>query len=251
MTIGTGHDSVEPDPEEPERPGKKWTLAISGLTGVFVLLGAYALISGVAGSHGGTSAYSTTSPTAPHATSAPASKLGPVTSASTAGPAPSAPRPSLSPADSPAQHALSVASITAFGPEGTSDGDNPDITSRVIEGGAQPWYSSWYASPEFGNLQAGTGLLLDMGKAVRVSSVQLVLGSPLGAAVQVRIGDATALPDLSTVATAANVGGIVQLPTVPASGRYVLVWFTTLPPNGQGKYQVNVYSATIYGSAGT
>jgi hypothetical protein len=49
VSIGTGHSPAEPDPEEPERAGKKWTLAISGLIGVFVLLGAYALISSVAG----------------------------------------------------------------------------------------------------------------------------------------------------------------------------------------------------------
>ena len=142
-------------------------------------------------------------------------------------------------------------SATAFGPDGTSDGDNSVIASRVIAGNAQPWYSSWYASPHFGNLQAGTGLLLDMGNAATISSVQLVLGTPLGASVEIRVGNVAALADLSTVATATNVGGIVQLPTnTRADGRYVLVWFTALPPNGLGKYQVDVYSATVDGTAG-
>jgi len=43
----------------------------------------------------------------------------------------------------------------------------------------------------------------------------------------------------------------VRLPvTSPVSGRYVLVWFTKLPPNGQpSQYQVDVYSVTVTGIA--
>jgi hypothetical protein len=42
-----------------------------------------------------------------------------------------------------------VESIAAFGPEGTSDGDNPGIASRILDGGTdQPWYSQWYATPD-------------------------------------------------------------------------------------------------------
>jgi len=132
---------------------------------------------------------------------------------------------------SPAERSLTVASIAAFGPDGSSDGDNPRIVSRINAAGGQPWYSSWYATPEFGNLQAGTGLLLDMGDAVRVSDLRLVLGSPLGADIQVRVGNTTTPADLATVASATDVGGTVRLSaTSPASGRYVLVWFTRLPP---------------------
>jgi hypothetical protein len=241
VDIGTGHDPVAPDLAEPKPPGKKWALAIGGLIGVFVVLGAYALISGMAGSSAGTSASGKTSPVPTHAKSQSA--------ASRTALAPNSPSTQAS---SPNQHALSISAITAFGPTGTSDGDNPGLVSRVIDGGTQPWYSSWYASAEFGNLQAGTGLLLDMGQAVRISSVQVVLGSLPGATVQVRVGDTAALPDLTTAATATNVAGIVQLPvTTKESSRYVLIWFTELPPDGQGKYQVDVYSATVDGTAGT
>jgi hypothetical protein len=147
---------------------------------------------------------------------------------------------------------LTVSAIAAFGPAGVSDGDHPGYASRALDDGAQPWYSSWYLTPEFGNLQAGTGLLLDMGKTVTVSSVQLTLGGQPGAAVQVRVGDTAVLDDMFIVSTASDVGGTVRLPTeVRASGRYVLIWFTALPSIGQGKYQVSVYDATVDGTAGT
>ena len=169
VSVGTEHGPVEPNPEEPERAGKKWMLAISGLIVVFVLLGSYGLISVVARPAGGTSASGTTSPSASHATSRSASAARPST--------PTFHLP-LTPADSPSPRSLAVAAVSAFGPNGTSDGDNSVIASRVIDGnGAQPWYSSWYASPQFGNLQSGTGLLLDMGEPVTVNSVRLVLGS--------------------------------------------------------------------------
>ena len=225
------------EPGEPQRPRKCLKLAVLGLIGVFVVLAAYDLfsMSGELGSAGGASASRTVSPKA--------------AAGRTHGTSPTSATPALSPASSPASSSLSVASIAAFGPDGTSDGDNPDAVSRINGGRGQPWYSSWYATPEFGGLQAGTGLLLDMGKPVTVRSVQLTLGSQVGADVQVRVGDTAVVADLPTVATATDVGGTVRLPTaIRASGMYVLVWFTALPPNGHGKYQVSVYGATVSGT---
>lgn len=240
MSIGVGHGPVKAEPEEPERPEKsekKWKLILGCLVVAFALLAAYDLISGGAESNG----LAAPAPTHPMAVS-------PSAAAHTA-PYPDA---STSPAASLAQLPLAVATIAAFGPAGTSDGDNPGIVSRVVHAGAQPWYSLWYASPQFGNLQAGTGLLLDMGQSVTVSSVQLVLGGRVGAAVQVRVGDTAALANLSTVAAATDVGGTVRLPTaIAAHGRYVLIWFTVLPPIGQGKYQVSVYNVTVDGTPET
>ncbi len=91
-----------------------------------------------------------------------------------------------------------------------------------------------------------------MGETVTVSSLRLVLGAPVGADVQVRVGDTPELAELSVAAGATDVGGTVQLPvTTPASGRYVLIWFTQLPLESAGKYQVSVYGATVYGTKGT
>ena len=245
-------DDLE-DPEESEKAEKNWKIAFGCLIGVFAVLAAYDLISGGVGPSGGNSASGKTSPAATHPSDASPSAASP----SAAAPVAAAPTPphrdaSPSPAASPAQRSLDVTSVAAFGPEGMSDGDHADIASRAIAGRAQPWYTSWYLSPEFGNLKAGTGLLLDMGKPVTVSSVQLNLGGQAGAAVQVRVGDTPALSDLSTVAAATDVGGTVRLPTATrASGKYVLIWFTALPPIGEGKYRVSVYKTTVDGTAGT
>jgi hypothetical protein len=245
VTIDAEFGPVGREPEEPKQPGnpeKKWKIILGCLIGVFGLLAAYDLISGGVGPGGGTS------PAVTNPTAASPSAASPIAEVPTASHRDASP----SPAASPSQRSLAVTAVAAFGPEGTSDGDHPGFAYRAIDDRAQPWYSSWYLSPEFGNLQAGTGLLLSMGKPVTVSSVQLILGGQVGASVQVRVGDIAALADLSIVAAATDVGGTVRLPTaIRASGKYVLIWFTALPPIGQGKYRISVYDATVDGTAGT
>lgn len=145
---------------------------------------------------------------------------------------------------------LSAVSVAAFGPDGTSDGDNANKASRVLVGnGVNAWSSLWYRTPDFGKLQAGTGLLVDMGSVVSVSRVRVVLGDSAGADVQLRLGDrADDLSDLSTAASASDVGGTVHLsPSSPVRARYVLIWFTRLPPDHAGTYQVLVYSIAVSG----
>ena len=261
MTADTELGPVEPESKEPTQPGNpgiKWKIFIGCLVGVFVLLGAFDIISTGVGPSGDTSASGTASPTATHPAAASPSAAS-LSAASPVAASPVAVAPTASPqglfsspAATPAPRPLAVTAIAAFGPEGMSDGDHPSFASRALDDGAQPWYSSWYLSPEFGNLQTGTGLLLDMGKTVTVSSVQLTLGGQPGAAVQVRVGDTPVLGDMFIVSTATDVGGTVRLPTeVRASGRYVLIWFTALPPIEHGEYQVSVYDATVDGIVGS
>jgi cytoskeletal protein RodZ len=145
--------------------------------------------------------------------------------------------------------ALAPARVAAFGPAGTADGDDPQRASSAIAGDpATPWNSDWYTTSDFGNLQAGTGLLLDMGHTVMISSVRLSLGGSRGADLELRVGGSPTLADLRTVATSAGAGGTVQLSlTSPAHARYLLIWFTKLPPDNAGTYQASVYRITVRG----
>jgi hypothetical protein len=247
-----GHSATEPEtePEEPRNGGRRWKLAIVGLVGVFVALACYDLV-GMSG-HYGTTNVASAARTTTAATPASTRHGGPASASASAAPA----RPARSPASpsmqaAPVAHSLGVESAAAFGPDGLSDGDNPAIASRIVDVSTYlPWYSSWYTTPEFGNLQSGTGVLLDMGATVSVSSVRLLLGNVPGADVQVRVGDDPYLADLSPAASAYGVGGTVRLTaTTPLTGRYVLIWFTRLPPASQGHYQVSVYSVEVDGTS--
>jgi hypothetical protein len=239
VTVGTGHSvsRAEPQPGEPRQPDKKWKLALIGLVAVFVILAGYdlATVSGQYGLNG------TAAPGSAAASSAvsPAGSSGALSSSANPGKT-----------GSSVSRSLAAASVAAFGPEGLADGDNPGIVSRVLNvSTGQPWYSQWYATPEFGSLRSGTGILLDMGKTMTVTGVLLVLGSEPGADVQVRVGDSPYLADLPSIASEVDAGGTEQLTALaPAQGRYVLIWFTRLPPGALGHYQVSVYHVRVDGT---
>jgi len=159
-------------------------------------------------------------------------------------PSPVAPSPAMA---APAR-GLTPVSVAAFGPGG---GDNPQLARQAI--GDRPgagWRTDWYGTARFGNLYGGTGLLLDMGRPVTLTAVQIALGQARGASLQVRVGAAPALANLRSVAHAADTGGVVRLRlTRPARGRYVLIWFTSLPPNPSGTFQAEVWNVRLDGRA--
>jgi len=101
------------------------------------------------------------------------------------------------------------------------------------------WHTQFYLNnPVFGGLKKGTGLLLDMGKQVSLRSVQITFGPLAGANVAIEVGNNSAispqgLASFAKVAKLKHVGGGTQtFQTSGASkGRYVLIWFTKLPPN--------------------
>jgi Helix-turn-helix domain len=157
--------------------------------------------------------------------------------------APQTPTPATVPRVTP----LTPVSATAFGPGGTAQGDDPQGAPLAIAGNpATPWRTDWYSTARFGNLQTGTGLLLDMGRPVTITTAQITLGSIPGADIELRAGNIPA--DLHTVAHAANAGGVVQLrPAEPVRGRYLLIWFTLLPPDPAGTFQASVSSIRLGG----
>jgi hypothetical protein len=144
---------------------------------------------------------------------------------------------------------LSVASAAAYGPDGFADGDDPGNANDVIARGAsQPWTSQWYVSPDFGMLKHGTGLLLDLGRKATVTSVRLDLAAYQGANLQIRVGNGTASQDLRVAAQANDVGGVVALTLRhPTAARYLLIWFTQLPPDGAGHYAASVSHVVVTG----
>jgi hypothetical protein len=154
----------------------------------------------------------------------------------------------------PPNEVLTAISATAIGPDGASDGDHPDLASLVVDPNSMTsWVTHWYETAYFGDLQDGTGLLLDMGRPVTIRQIKLALGgSPgfWGADVQIRVGDSPNLAGLAPVATANDVGGWVTADLKgPVTGRYVQIWFTKLPLDQQGTFQEHVYGITVHGSA--
>ena len=156
---------------------------------------------------------------------------------------------SATPSARPSPAAVPVAvvtpvSATPFGPGGTSDGDNPqDASLALSRNPATPWHTDWYATATFAGLKAGTGLLVNLGRALTVTGAAIRLGNTPGADFQLRAGTNPA--HLVTAASAAGAGGLVRLRLpAPVRARYLLIWFTQLPPNGDGSYEAYVSAVT-------
>jgi hypothetical protein len=146
--------------------------------------------------------------------------------------------------------ALKPVGATVFDPYGDGQGENNSLVPLAIDASrATSWHTQWYATARFGNLKPGTGLLVDMGRAVTITSVRVLLGSASGADFQLRAGDtSSSLAGLRPVARAADVGGTVRLRlATPAHARYLLIWFTKLPPDTSGTFQADVYDVKVAG----
>src|SRR6185437_9327110 len=159
---------------------------------------------------------------------------------------------------------LTPVSAHGFDPldtQGDPSNENDCLAGYAIDGNpATAWRSQYYlGSPVFGGLKTGSGLILDMGRRVRLRSVRVAFGNEpgtgSGADVAIELGDsdtlaASTLATFTTVASAEDVGGTHTFRTSsPARGRYVLIWFTKLPPVGPDRFQAEIYGTTVRGSA--
>jgi serine/threonine protein kinase len=144
--------------------------------------------------------------------------------------------------------------------------ENSSMAYQAIDQNASTaWSTDWYqGSPYFGNEKSGTGLILDMGRPVRLSSVTVTFGpgGDSGASAQIEVGNsdvraAATLSQFTTVARGTGLSGAYTFRTSSsATGRYVLVWFTKLPPmagapRGQHRFQGEIFNIIVRGTAST
>jgi len=167
---------------------------------------------------------------------------------------------SASPSNTPATVLRPVSAI-AYGPSSTggSGGDNADQAGLAVDSspGTEWNTDSYQGSPHFGNLYNGTGLMVDMGKSVSVSSVTVNFGNVPGTHVRIMVGNTatgTGLappPGFTLLGKSSNAFNQVTFTGhSAASGRYILIWFTKLAPqSGQtGHYQADVFNVVVRGS---
>ncbi len=120
------------------------------------------------------------------------------------------------------------------------------------------WQTQFYlGNPVFGGLKTGSGLLLDMGKQVKLSSATVQFGPTSGADVAIEVGNdgSRSQASLSTFKTVAQANGLSGTHTFQArsaaTGRYVLIWFTRLPPQAGGpknQYEAEIFNIIMRGS---
>jgi hypothetical protein len=142
-------------------------------------------------------------------------------------------------------------------PVGATAADNSDQAAAAIDGSTSTdWHSQWYRdNPAFGGLKKGSGLVLDMGTKVRLSQVQVKFGTTGASSVRIGIGnsdDPASDSGFTTVASSSTAQGTTKFNvSSSATGRYVMIWYTKLPPlaGSSDQYEAQVYNVVVRGSS--
>jgi transcriptional regulator with XRE-family HTH domain len=229
--------SLPPPPAPPGRSRRRHPLNWAALLALALLAGigylAYHLF---AGSSGATSS-AHSAPARPPASQSAAQSSPPPTPTSTPSPSP---KPTL--------RTRPLAPVGAQPLGFSGPGDDPANAHLAIDGNpGTAWRTDWYTSAAFGNLYPGTGLLVDMGRPVTITGARIRFGPAHGGSFQLRVGGRAALGGLRPVAHGIPAGVARVRLASPAHGRYVLIWFTSLPVDPSGSYQASVYDLRLQG----
>ncbi|MEV0613440.1 protein kinase family protein [Nonomuraea sp. NPDC050404] len=167
--------------------------------------------------------------------------LGSPTDTPAASAAPSSPASASAEAE-----AVKPEKAQGFDPLGDGD-EKSSVAKLAIDGKPSTlWKTETYGSADLGRLKDGVGLLLDMGKSMQISDVVATLSDAPGASIELKVGDSAELDSLKTVATEKNAAGKTTLtPEKPATGRYVLIWFTRVPTDA-GTFHGTIYEVVVH-----
>ena len=161
----------------------------------------------------------------------------PATRTTTVAPSSAAPSGSASPTapqTAGAPEPLAILKVEAYDPEG--DGaENNNLTPKVYDGDKSTgWFSENYRSDTFGGLKKGVGVIVDLGPNKKPQTVELDIPHPSD--VEVYVGPDNRLEGATKIGEKADADGTVTF-DVPAdvSGQYIVVWFTKLNADDNGK----------------
>ncbi len=152
---------------------------------------------------------------------------------------------------------VSANSFDALGNDGGNE-DGAGAKYAIDNNPSTFWHTDYYLTyPALGNLKKGTGLILDMGKQVRLSQVVVQFGASCCTDVEIEIGNNNT-PVPSTLGTFTEVassttahGSTTFNVSSNTTGRYVLIWITRLPPltGSAGEYEAQIYNVVVHGPA--
>ena len=123
---------------------------------------------------------------------------------------------------------VTLRGVTGYDPAGTNGEHNAKAPLASDGRLSTFWQTETYASPDFGNLKSGVGLVLDAGTAVKLGSLTVKTNTP-GYTARILAGDSPSGP-FDDDSTDETVGASTTFALNGATARYYVVWITLLPP---------------------
>jgi hypothetical protein len=170
----------------------------------------------------------------------------------------------------PASATLKPAGAVTFNPYGKPAGNTENqvtVQGAIDNNPSTSWQTSvYYDRPNMGGLKPGTGLLIDLGKQVKLSQIEVTFstaGGPTTASVYLGNNptdtNAAGLSNFTLVSPSVSASGDHKFSvSSQATGRYVLIWLTNLPKlsnpppgvqPGHTYYEGQIYNVVVSGSA--
>jgi hypothetical protein len=156
--------------------------------------------------------------------------------------------PGQTPTQAPSTEAtgqpLAILKAAGFDPEGDGQERNSEA-ARVYDGDKSTfWSSEGYASANLGGLKDGVGVIVDLGQTAKVKQVELVL--PDAADVTVYVNEDNTRAGATELGSSSGKKGTVTITgDKPATGKFVIVWFTKLSQVSDGRFRATLAEITV------
>jgi hypothetical protein len=157
-------------------------------------------------------------------------------------------RPAGSTATSGPAPRVEVASATSFDPEADQQ-ENQELAHRAIDGDRTTGWETQGYNQNFGpgGIKDGVGLVLDLGRSQEVGRLTLTLAPAGGSELAIFGSDDPPPSSLEGWARLAEpkTGGERVTFNLQGSHRYLLIWFSSLPQDDEGKFRGGVANVTL------
>ena len=220
---------VEEEDDGPQRRKFDPTVVVLVVVGIAVLVGLVVAMRALFGPQGGQEAGSGSTPE-PAPT---------VVEESAAAPAPEATQE-----EAPVGAPPVIASVRTLDPT-SPEGERVENVERSFDGDpASFWHSFTYNRPDFAGLKDAVGLEVTLAEETTVSGVTLSVNGT-GGSVEVRAttGDAPTTGDVLAQSTMSQ--ETVLAFAQPVQTSTLVLWFTELPTNAEGKFRIEVNEITV------
>ncbi|MFJ5260656.1 protein kinase family protein [Streptomyces sp. NPDC088387] len=142
---------------------------------------------------------------------------------------------------------IAIQGADDFDPFGSDGSEKPGDVGKVYD--TTPgtyWQTDYYLGAKFGNLKAGVGVILDLGKVQDVGKVTVSFQGSTAVELRAASGDSKPASFDGYTKVAEGTGTTVPLtPEKELKARYVLVWLTELPLQSNGEYRGRVIDVKV------
>jgi hypothetical protein len=136
------------------------------------------------------------------------------------------------PAAAAGSAAIHLTGLRGYDPPPGDGAEHDEAAGRATDGNDSTyWLTETYGNPDFGNLKQGVGLLLDAGRSVKLSKVEVTTDSSGGGFDALIKAGSSASGPFTAISDSQTVSGTTTFSLHGGESQYYVVWITHLGPS--------------------